>query len=53
MSSGKKKLLDLRCFEFVIVPNSKVSRCRGALGVGNDFDSAFLLGDSMHGPTCI
>jgi hypothetical protein len=24
----------------------------GALGVGDDFGSAFLLGDNMHGPTC-
>jgi hypothetical protein len=48
---AKKKLLDLRCCEFVVVPNSKVYRCRGALGVGDKFGSAFLLGDSMHGPT--
>ena len=54
MSSGpKKKLLDLRCCKFVIVPNSKVCRCRGPLGVGDDFGSAFFLGDIMHGPTCI
>jgi hypothetical protein len=50
MSLGKK-LLDLRCCKFVIVPNSKVCRCRGALEVGDDLGSASLLSDSMYCPT--
>jgi hypothetical protein len=53
MSSGQKKILDLRCCEFIIVPNSKVCRGIGALGVGDNFGSAFLLRDSMHGPACL
>jgi hypothetical protein len=53
MSSGQtKKLLDLRCCKLVLVPNSKVSLCRDALGVGDDFGSAFFLCDNMHGLTC-
>jgi hypothetical protein len=51
MSSGQKNLLYFRCCKFVIVPNSNVCRCRGALGVGKNFGSAFILGDNMHGPT--
>jgi hypothetical protein len=50
---AKKELLDLRCCEFVIVPNSKVCWGRGALGVGDDFGSAFLLRNSIHGPACL
>ena len=53
MSPGQKKLLDLRCCKLVIVPNSNVCRGRGVLRVGDDFGSAFLFGDNMHGPTCL
>jgi hypothetical protein len=53
MSSRKKKHFDFRCCEFVIVPNSKVCQGKGVFGIGDDFGSAFLLGDNMHGPTCI
>jgi hypothetical protein len=52
MLLGQKKLLDLRCCEFVLVSNSKVCRCKGAIGVEDDFGSAFILCDSMHRPTC-
>jgi hypothetical protein len=41
MSCWQKKLLRVRCCEFVIVPNSKVCQGRGALGVEDDFGSAF------------
>ena len=53
VATARKKLLDFRCCKFVIVPNSKVCRCKGAFGVGDDFGSAFLLGDRMHGLTCL
>jgi hypothetical protein len=53
MSSGQKKLLNLRCYEFVIVPNFKVCRCRGPLGVGDDFGSAFFLCDNIYGQPCL
>ena len=53
MSSGEKELLDFRCCEFVIVPNSKVCQGRGAFAVKDNFGSAFLFGDHMHGPTCL
>jgi hypothetical protein len=49
----KNELPGFRCCEFVIVSNSKVCRDRGAVGVGDDFGSAFLLGDNMYGPTCL
>ena len=50
---AKIELLDFGCCEFVIVQNSKVCRGRDGLGVEDDFGSAFLFGDSMHGPTCL
>ena len=49
----KEDLLDFRCYEFVIVPNSKVCQGRDVLDVGDNFGSAFLLGGHMHGPICI
>ena len=48
-----KELLNFRCCEFVIVPNSKICQGGGALRVGDDFGSAFILGDCMHGPACL
>jgi hypothetical protein len=53
MSLGQKKPLDFRCFKFVIIPNSKVYWCKNALGVGDNFGSAFFLCNSMHCPTSV
>jgi hypothetical protein len=50
---GAKFFFDFRCCKFVIVPYSKVCWYMGAFGVGDNFGSAFSLGDSMHGPTCL
>ena len=36
-----------------LVPNSKVCHGRGALGVGDDFGSAFFLDENIHGPTSL
>ena len=52
LSGQKKNIFHFRCCEFVIIPNSKVCRSLGAFAVGNNFGSAFLLGDCMHGPIC-
>ena len=38
---------------YVIVPNSFICMGRGGLGIGDDFGSAFLFTDNMHGPTCL
>ena len=53
MLSGQKKVLDLRCCKFVVVPNSKVCWGQGALGLGANFGNVFCLGDNMHGPICL
>ena len=46
---AKEKLLNFRCCELVIVPNSKVCRGRGAFVVGGNFDNVVLFRDHMHG----
>ena len=50
---AQEKLPSFRCCEFVIILNSKVCWDKGALAIGDNFGSVFLLGDCMHGPTCL
>ena len=49
---AKEEFFKFRCFEFVIIPNSKVCRGWDALAIGDNFGSTFFFGDHMHGPTC-